>query len=162
MKTRGFTLIELLVVISIIAVITAVGMTNFLGARERARDARRKQELVQLRNALRLYYNDYRSYPGTDSDTYILGCGIAGTTKCPGSCAGGGFAAGGVDGCGSVYMRTLPTEYTYKRHPNKPADTDDFLLSVTLENASDGDVTTSQTRCGISPAAASTYVVCAD
>src|SRR3990167_2876055 len=93
---KGFSLIELLVVISIIAVISAVGMTNFLGARERARDARRKQELVQLRNALRLYYNDYRGYPATDSDTYIMGCGVDGDTTCPGACSGGQFAAGGV------------------------------------------------------------------
>ncbi len=161
-KQNGFSLIELLVVISIIAVITAVGMTNFLGARERARDARRKSDLVQLKNALRLYYNDYKKYPASDSGTYIMGCGADGTTTCPGSCAGGAFAAGGTDGCATVYMRTLPTEYTYRRHPNKPTDTDDFLLSATLENASDEDSTTSQTRCGISPATPKEYVVCAD
>ena len=160
--SAGFSLIELLVVISIIAVITAVGMTNFLGARERARDARRKQDLVQLKNALRLYYNDYNAYPASISDTYIGGCGTDGTAQCPGSCTGAEFAAGGADGCATVYMRELPAQYTYERHPNKLTDTDDFLLSVTLENASDEDSTTSQARCGITPATASTYVVCAD
>lgn len=159
---RGFSLIELLVVISIIAVITGVSMTNFLGARQRARDAKRKSDLTQLKQSLRLYYNDYNKYPASDSNAYIAGCGSAGTTKCPLSCTAGEFAAGGADGCSVVYMRSLPAEYTYDRHPNKPADTDDFLLSVTLENPSDEDSTTSQTRCGISPAVASQYVLCAD
>lgn len=162
MKQRGFSLIELLVVISIIAVITGVSLTNFLGARQRARDAKRKSDLVQLKQSLRLYYNDYHKYPASDSNAYIAGCGSAGTTKCPTSCTSGEFAAGGADGCAVVYMRGLPKEYIYNRHPNKPTDTDDFLLSVTLENASDGDSTTSQTRCGISPVVASQYVLCAD
>ena len=159
---RGFSLIELLVVISIIAVITGLSLTNFLGARERARDTRRKSDLQQLKNALRLYYNDYNKYPASDSNTYIAGCGTDGTVKCPGTCVAGEFAAGGADGCSTVYMRTLPTEYTYDRHPNKPGDTDEFLLSVTLENASDENSAASQGRCGISPAVAQQYVVCAD
>lgn len=161
-KKQGFSLIELLVVISIIAVITGVSLTNFLGARQRGRDAKRKSDLVQLKHSLRLYYNDYNKYPASDSSVYIAGCGTAGTTKCPMSCTSGEFAAGGADGCTVVYMRGLPEEYTYNRHPNKPTDTDDFLLSVTLENASDESSTTSQTRCGISPVTAATYVVCAD
>ncbi|MEK7587521.1 MAG: type II secretion system protein [Patescibacteria group bacterium] len=159
---RGFSLIELLVVISIIAVITGVSLTNFLGARQRARDAKRKSDLVQLAQSLRLYYNDYNKYPVSDSSVYIAGCGTSGTTRCPTGCTSGEFAAGGSDGCAVVYMRGLPKEYTYNRHPNKPTDRDDFLLSVTLENASDEDSTTSQTRCGISPVAAKQYVLCAD
>lgn len=158
---KGFSLIELLVVISIIAVITGLSLTNFLGARQRARDTRRKSDLQQLKYALRLYYNDYNKYPAA-TNNLIMGCGASGTSQCPGGCSAGEFAAGGSGGCSIVYMRKLPTEYTYARHPNKPTDTDDFLLSVTLENISDGDSATSQARCGISPATAGQYVVCAD
>ena len=53
--SQGFSLLELLVVIAIIAVILAVAVANFVGARQRARDVRKKAELTQLKSALRLY-----------------------------------------------------------------------------------------------------------
>ena len=57
-KKSGFTLIELLVVISIIATLTAILLPNFMGARQRATDSQKKQEMVSIKNALRLFYND--------------------------------------------------------------------------------------------------------
>lgn len=60
---RGFTLIELIVVISIIGVLSTLIINNLNDARARARDTKRKQELSSLKTALRLYYNDYQTYP---------------------------------------------------------------------------------------------------
>ena len=60
---KAFTLIELLVVISIIGVLTAIVVPNFMGARERASDSQRKQDMVSIKNALRTYYNDNQRYP---------------------------------------------------------------------------------------------------
>lgn len=65
---KGFSLVELLVVISIIAVLTAVLTTNYMGMRERARDAQKIQDLGSIRDALRSYYNDHQSYPEDISD----------------------------------------------------------------------------------------------
>jgi len=62
-KSKGFSLIELLVVISIIAVLSALLMANFMGARERARDAQKISDLESIKTALRMYYNDNQSYP---------------------------------------------------------------------------------------------------
>lgn len=62
-KNKGFSLIELLVVISIIGVLTTVLVMNFVGARERSRDAQKIQNLNSLKSALRMYYNDNQSYP---------------------------------------------------------------------------------------------------
>ena len=62
-QKEAFTLVELLVSIAVIATIIGLALPNFLGARTRARDARRKGELGQLKTALQLYYNDY-SLPG--------------------------------------------------------------------------------------------------
>jgi type II secretion system protein G len=62
-KKTGFTLIELLVVISIIAILVAILLPNMMGARERAADSKLKNDLTQMKSALRLYYNDNQSYP---------------------------------------------------------------------------------------------------
>lgn len=168
---KGFSLIELLVAISVIAVIIGFAIPNFLGARERARDAKRKAEMNQFKTALRLYYNDYNTYPTTPNSLSVNACGAAGTTVCPCSTSVD-FAAGGT-GCDTVYMKKFPRmgtsqEYRYYQFTSG----EDFRIKVTLENRSDSDITASQTRCpagtATSPAgtpvtyAATEYVVCAD
>ena len=44
----GFTLVELLVSISIISLMLAFLLPNFMGARERARDAQKKEDLNSI------------------------------------------------------------------------------------------------------------------
>ena len=58
----GFTLIELMVVVLIIAILIAIAIPTFLGARKRAQD---KQAQSNLRNALtaeKTYYVDHQDY----------------------------------------------------------------------------------------------------
>ena len=59
----GFTLVELLISIGIMGTLMAILLPNFMGARERAKDAQRIQDLGAMKSALRLYYNDNQSYP---------------------------------------------------------------------------------------------------
>lgn len=67
---KGFTLIELLVVIAIIGVLSAVIITNLQEAKVRALDAKRKGDLVQLRNALEIYFNSHNgTYPPGTGET---------------------------------------------------------------------------------------------
>ncbi|MEI8061821.1 MAG: type II secretion system protein [bacterium] len=66
----GFTLIELLVVLSIIGVLAAIIMASLNTARANSRDMVRKQELVQLRNALEVYRTTHNSYPSTGGVWY--------------------------------------------------------------------------------------------
>src|ERR1041384_2369737 len=59
---EGFTLIELMVVVLIIAILIAIAIPTFLGARRRAQD---KQAQSNLRNALtaeKTYYVDNQAY----------------------------------------------------------------------------------------------------
>lgn len=153
MSKKGFSLIELLVVITIIAALVGVALPNFLGARQRAKDARKKAELVQLKSALRLYYNDYQNYP-TGSAMTINGCGLAGTSACS---ATGPFQAG-ASGSETVYMKRLPTDFDYQQTQSG----DDFLLKVTLENLSDSEIGPSQARCGFPTPTPAQYHICAD
>lgn len=155
---RGFTLVELLVVIGIIGILAGLLFTNFSGARERARDVRRKNDLIQMKHALRLYYNDFQKYP-TDSNTMIAGCGLDGITECP---WGSPFTAGAGQ---TVYMNQLPSDpveaqgYVY----TKISD-DNFQLQADLENLSDESSAESQLKCGI-PAVnvvQRVYMICAD
>lgn len=62
---RGFTLIELLVVITLIGVLTSMGLYSYNGTQGKARDAIRKQDLRDLQKALQQYYQDYSQYPST-------------------------------------------------------------------------------------------------
>lgn len=59
---KGFTLIELLVVISIIAILSTVGLTIFSGTQSKARDSIRKKDLNTLATALEIYYQKNSKY----------------------------------------------------------------------------------------------------
>jgi len=78
--SQGFTFIEMLVVVTIIGILSAVGVANFKVANQKARDGRRQGDLQQIRAALELYRTDRNAYPTTvqfisplaaDGTTYI-------------------------------------------------------------------------------------------
>ncbi len=55
-KVKGFTLIELMVAISIIAVLSTIGMVAYSKVQLLGRDARRKQDLRAIAQALEIFY----------------------------------------------------------------------------------------------------------
>jgi len=59
---KGFTLIELLVVIAIIGVLAAIVMVSMSGATDKAKDARIKGDISQLRSIAGMIYDDDSSY----------------------------------------------------------------------------------------------------
>ncbi len=159
--SRGFTLIELLVVMGIIGILATLMFTNFSGVRSRARDAQRKSDLAQMKNALRLYYNDYQSYPGAGLDQSIHGCGASHTDGCE---WGESFTSPTT-----VYMNQLPQDPLYDA-TNSPTtiyryqsvSSNTFSITASLENESDSAIQKSQAACNFSPTDSTTYVVCAD
>jgi len=64
---RGFTLLELLVSITIIAVLTAIGIVSYSSVNKRSRDVKRKSDLEQIRSALEMYRSDNGAYPNIGS-----------------------------------------------------------------------------------------------
>lgn len=170
MKKRGFTLIEILVVIAIIASIIAIAIPNYLSARQRALDIKTKSEMAELKSAMRLYYNDFNSYPLSANPGKMLGCGADGKTLCPCTAGGSDFATGAA--CDNLYMKQIPSglgsSILYNQYPAPPnASPDDFCLRAVLNNQSDPDIAASQTRCAKSCGAncsigSNRYCACAD
>jgi len=123
----GFTLIELLVVLFIIGLLTGILLPNFLSARQRGRDALRKEDMQSIKSALRLYYNDNQGYP-----------------------AGDVFSFGGA---WSGYMAVVPQDPlggTSSYHYCVDDDGEAFIVWAHLENGGDQDIAESALRCPVS------------
>lgn len=156
-KERGFTLIELLVVITIIGVLTTLVTTNFVGVRQRARDAQRKADIRQLQSALELFRTDEGIYPINNS-THRLN-----STACPTSSS---FTDS--EGNGTVYMTKIPCDplgssiYNSGNYYYYSLDGLTYTLAVCLENTSDNDpnvTTTAPTPSGGSCSSGTYFVV---
>ncbi len=133
---RGFTLIELLVVISIIGILATLLMANLNSARSRGRDAERKSDVKNLQTALRLFYNDYGSYPKNDASYDILGCsGPPNFTVCNWGSPWTVTASGGST---TTYMPQLPKDpLSTQSYEYMQINTDSYEIDACLENASD-------------------------
>lgn len=122
-QNTGFTLVELLISIGIMGTLMAILLPNFMGARERARDAQKIQDLGTMKNALRLYYNDNQTYPAGSGGS--LGVGM------------------------TAYMSSvINLGYTYDYYQLDNGD--GFVICVGLEAGAGTEDTTSQQKCGVS------------
>lgn len=72
---KGFTLIELLVVIAIMGILSSVVLASISGARTRAQDALRMNDMRQVQLALEAYLTDNGNYPIQTSWSGVSGNG---------------------------------------------------------------------------------------
>jgi prepilin-type N-terminal cleavage/methylation domain-containing protein len=142
-KNKGFTLIELLVVISIIGLLSTVVLASLNTARARARDAKRAQELVQIRNALELYALDNDGqYPPTGSIHTSRG-----TVSLSSGCGSGTDWSDPFKAEMSEYMPSLPKDptnsgefcYVYSGDGQGSALSDGALLWTKFETGQNSD-----------------------
>ena len=135
---EGFTLIELLIVIAIIGILVTVAVIAINPSRllGEANDSKKREELLQIKNALQLYFNDKTDYP---ADIY----------------------AGGGAGLATDYMRQVPTGYSYNR-----VSVTDYDAGVVLDYPTTSDTQTVSVRCNpvnnLLPTITPTYAVCPD
>lgn len=127
-KRFGFTLIELLVVIAIIGALSALLLPNFMGARERARDAQRKNDLKQIQKAFEMYKLDQNppSYPATIPTLNQCWTSEGSAETCP---------------AGNIYINKFPGDPSSSLTMNYYYAVSDltYTLGACLENKADPD-----------------------
>jgi type II secretion system protein G len=133
-KKLGFTLIELLIVITIIGILTIIGVSSFVTSQQRSRDAARKGDLKSLSDALNMYYADKGLFPETAVMQGLINNGSE-------------FSDNSNPNNKIIYMKKVPSEEKmkqifYETSSNKKS----FRLYTNLENDEDKDCLT-QDQC---------------
>jgi len=78
---EGFTLIELMVVVLIIAILIAIAIPTFLGARQRAQDRAAQSNVRNAFTAEKTFYTDGQAYTQTVSDMTAIEPSLTYTTN---------------------------------------------------------------------------------
>lgn len=71
---RGFTLVELLVAISIVTILSTVGLVTYTQAQANARDGKRISDIQEIQKALEQYYAVNGQYPRCQDATGYVDC----------------------------------------------------------------------------------------
>ena len=69
---KGFTLIELMVVVLIIAILIAIAIPTFLGARKKAQDRAAQSDVRNALTAEKTHYTDSQSYTETPATLELV------------------------------------------------------------------------------------------
>ena len=131
---KGFTLIELLVAIAIIGILVTIATFAMQGARESARDARRKSDLEAIASALELYRSDCNGYPNSP-----LGATMTGSPVLP-----------NPPSCSGTYMSAVPTDpQSSSRSYSYTKSGATYTLCAALEQPPTGSAPSGCGSCGV-------------
>lgn len=130
----GFTLVELLIVVAIIGILSTLLTANFIGVRQRGRDAQRKSNLRQIQSALELYRSDQGGYPDATSSPFTCGAQFTSIDQ------------------KSIYMQTVPCDpaggsYSY----TQPNGNNTYRLIACLENQNDSETDVNKGSSNLAP-----------
>ncbi len=76
-RTSGFTLIELMVVISIVGLLSSILVSSLSSARLKGRDAKIRQQVLQMRTLMELDYSETSSYVNLQTGWHSTAAGCA-------------------------------------------------------------------------------------
>lgn len=130
----GFTLVELLVVITILGVLSTIGLVAFSSAQIRSRDTQRKSNLKQVASALELYFSDYGAYPLSNTGRIV---------SCPAPAGVCTWGSSEFSDSKTLYFKTLPKDpasnykYYYRTVTVGSVANQGFQLYAELENTQD-------------------------
>lgn len=125
-KKKGFTFIEILVVVTIIGIITSMGMVMYTEFVKQSRDAKRKGDLENMRGALEMYKSKNNLYPTSIPSSNGLLFGTGDLCDVP-DCSSGG-----------IYLKKLPNDPknpTYNYYYSSSGSSD-YVLGTYLEKGS--------------------------
>ncbi len=131
MRKSGFTLIELLVVIAIIAILSTLGINNFMTSRIKGLDAARKSDLATIAKSLEAYANDHRLYPISDGSNKI---------KCKDDGSTCNWGASFTDTTGTIYTAKLPSDPAGHTYAYISTDGKSYTLYAHLDNTQDPSI----------------------
>jgi len=124
----GFTLIEIIVTITIIGLLTTIGIVSFQQAVKKGRDGKRKSDLAQIQSALEIYRSDVAAYPT-------------------------GLAAGGAAWTydGNTYMQKVPLDpkpTPYQYYYSSDGISYDICAYLESPSSTDGSCGAGTVSCG--------------
>src|SRR3989344_3497265 len=76
---KGFTLIELLVVIAIIGLLASIVIASLSSVQSKARDAKRIEDVDQVRKSLTIFSSDFGNYPLATATTTLTATSTVGS-----------------------------------------------------------------------------------
>lgn len=121
-RRAGFTLVELMVVMTIMMVLTAIGVVSFQASTSKSRDGRRAADLDKIRFALEMYRQDV-------GGPYPLEAGVMSTLV-------------------PKYLQSEPTDPKTKlSYPYKPSGYT-YSLFAYMENAGSATAVSQTVYCG--------------
>jgi prepilin-type N-terminal cleavage/methylation domain-containing protein len=136
-QSKGFSLLEILVVITIIAILSAMGLIIYGSILKDSRDAKRQSDLKTIQSALEQYFADRFYFPNITTGSFPFGSAL---TNCT-----------GVTSCtvSKTYLNSVPTDpkpspqpqYYYEKRPsgcdNTPTNRcTSYCLYANMENTS--------------------------